>query len=282
MTEALRGHPDVFVTSPKEPHFLAFAGQRVAFTGPGDDVTLNRVALPDLDDYIGLYRGSGGCRARGEGSVSTLYYSERGVETLVRHFADSRLIVILRDPVERAFSSFQLLRARGFEPCDDFEAALDLERERIAAGWHHLWHYAAMGFYARQLAPFLETFDAERVLVLDFEALRTDPDQIMTRVCRFLDVSPLGSRSIPCANASGEPRNRAVQGVFARIERTWAARRLVSTVVPRRTRDWVRGRNLARVAPSPEAVARLRELYRDDTATLRRMLAWSPAGAVLD
>ncbi|MCI0634573.1 MAG: hypothetical protein L0206_11755, partial [Actinobacteria bacterium] len=56
LTEALREHPDVFMTSPKEPHFLAFNGQRVSFIGPGDDVTFNRVACTDLDRYLGLFR----------------------------------------------------------------------------------------------------------------------------------------------------------------------------------------------------------------------------------
>ena len=279
LTEALRRHPEVFVTSPKEPHFLAFADQRVAFTGPGDDVTMNDVVHTELDAYLGLYRASEGCRARGEGSVSTLYYSRRSVQTLKSYFPDARLVAILRDPVERAFSSYQLLRARGFEPCADFDAALDLEATRVAAGWHHLWHYAGMGYYGRQLAPFVKAFGPERLLVLDFETLRLDPGATLVQVCRFLGVSPVEAPAIRRCNTSGEPRNRSVHRLFATLERTRSARRVIGSVVPRRARDWVRGRNLEQVAPPETAVARLRELYREDAALLSELLAGRPVSA---
>ena len=69
MVEALRGHPDLFVTMPKEPHYFGLHGIRPAFTGPGDEQWVNRVAVTDLHDYLALYKGSSAYAARGDGSA---------------------------------------------------------------------------------------------------------------------------------------------------------------------------------------------------------------------
>jgi len=76
VTEALRAHPHIFVTRPKEPHYFALSGRPVNFSGPGDDTTINRVAVTDVEQYRAHYPPGGGYRALGEGSVSTLYYHE--------------------------------------------------------------------------------------------------------------------------------------------------------------------------------------------------------------
>src|SRR6476646_940700 len=84
LAEMLRLHPSVFVTRPKEPHFLAFAGRSVAFCGPGDDLVVNQADVTHVDDYYDLYRDAAGYAARGDASVSTLYYSQASIDTLQR------------------------------------------------------------------------------------------------------------------------------------------------------------------------------------------------------
>ena len=105
LAEILRHHPDAFVTEPKEPSFLAFAGQEMAFTGPGDDTSINRVAITDRDKYLSLYKSASAKACRGDASVSSLYYSDHSVATLQRYFPEAKLVVILRDPAARAFSA---------------------------------------------------------------------------------------------------------------------------------------------------------------------------------
>ena len=102
LAEILRHHPDAFVTQPKEPSFLAFSGRQVAFTGPGDDISINRVAITDRDQYLSLYQSAGTKACRGDASVSSLYYSDHSVATLQQYFPEAKLVVILRDPAARA------------------------------------------------------------------------------------------------------------------------------------------------------------------------------------
>ncbi|MBA2555654.1 MAG: sulfotransferase, partial [Geodermatophilaceae bacterium] len=186
LVEGLRNHPQVFLTMPKEPHYFALHGQNVDFRGPGDDATINRVAVTDYDDYLALYPAAPDYLALGDGSVSTLYYAEAAVPEILRVNPEMRLAVMLRDPVDRAFSSFQYLRARGFEPHEDFMAALDDEPDRIRDNWHHLWHYTAMSLYADGLQTLREGLGAERVGVWFYDDLDRDADATISRVLRFL------------------------------------------------------------------------------------------------
>jgi hypothetical protein len=78
-----------------------------------------------------------------------LYYAQRAVEEIRRINPDMRVVIILRNPVERAYSSYLYMRARGFEPCADPVEALEDEERRRADNWHHLWHYRQMSLLRR-------------------------------------------------------------------------------------------------------------------------------------
>jgi hypothetical protein len=273
LAEILRHHPDAFVTQPKEPSFLAFAGQEVAFTGPGDDVSINRVAVTDRDKYLSLYQSAGAKACRGDASVSTLYYSDHSVDTLQRYFPDAKLVVILRDPAVRAFSAYSYQRARGLEPCDDFRDALDREADRIRSGWHHIWHYVGMGRYAGQLAPFLETFGANRVKILFYEELNRDPVGVGRSLFEFLGLDPTAAVDLEPVNVSGEPRSRMLQGAIRWAGRRHWLRSTTKAIMPFQVRERVRRANLRPGVVPVDVVEGLEQVLAHESDELRVLLS---------
>ena len=276
VAEALRRHPDVFVTDPKEPHFLAFGPGRPDFRGPGDDETVNRLAVTDPDAYRALFRPGAGCRARGEGSVTTLYRAADAVQRVGEFAPDAHVFVILRDPVHRAFSAHQYLRARGFEPLEDFEAALDAEPRRIADRWQHLWHYTAMGRYGEQLTTLVDALGPDRVSVLFHDDLEADWDGALGAICGRLGVEHRPGPGRP-VNTSGAPRSQVLQAVLrwpARHPRLRAAGR---RLVPYTAWQRLRAANLAATELPAGAEDRLRAGFADDLGTLRDLLDTMPS-----
>lgn len=237
----LAEHPGLFLTEPKEPHYFALAGTTPAFTGPGDRQTINRLAVPDRDAYLRLYRGARPGQLRGEASVSTLY--SPGAATRVREMVpDARLVCLLRDPVDRALSAYGFMRTRGWEPCPTFEAALADEARRIAAGWHHIWHYTAMSRYGEQLRRVLEVFPREQLLVLRHEDLTADPDAVLARVYAHLGVPPVPRTVTPDPHRSGEPRSRFLGRV---VSTHHPLKKLLAPAVPTSVRRALRRRVVA-------------------------------------
>jgi len=272
LVEGLRKHPDVFVTHPKEPHYFALHGTEVNFCGPGDDHTINRVAVTDLDDYFALYSTSHSYKARGDGSVSTMYYYQRALPEILRVNPEMRLVILLREPVARAYSSFQYMRARGFEPMDDFLEALAAEPARRRAGYHHLWHYTKMSFYADSLTAMHEALGDARLGVWFHDELEYDFTGTIAEVLRFLGVAHVTERqgSIPRVNISGDPRSKVFQRTIWRATGNDAMRRAVKLLTTYRFRERVRRLALRPSAVSAEALENLRPVFDDD---LGRVLA---------
>lgn len=129
-----------------------------------------------------------------------------------------RLIVLVRDPVERAFSAHAHELARGFETEPSFARAVELEEERLAgaelalrdsphstslAHRHHA--YLARGRYAEQLARLEPLFGRERLLVLDSGRFFAEPDLVYDRVLSFLGLPHLGEVAFERHNARARP-----------------------------------------------------------------------------
>ncbi|MGY1743075.1 MULTISPECIES: sulfotransferase family protein [unclassified Blastococcus] len=283
LTSFLGEHPDVFVSTPKEPHFLAFPGGAPRFTGLGDDDLINRTVVRDEQTWRDLFRGRSE-RRRGEGSVTTLAYPEAAVPAVERFCApDCRLVVMLRDPVDRAFSSWSYLRSRGHD-AGTFEECLAAEEERTRAGWSHMWQLARLSRYAEQLAPFAARF-GDRLLVVVQEEFAADPTGQLRRVLEFLDVDPdVAIDPSRRVNASGLPRSRAVTSALNALRRSPALRRAVTAAVPQRQRERIRTANLDRTTIDPATRARLAADLAGDVRDLeellgRRLTVW-PTAAV--
>ncbi len=114
----------------------------------------------------------------------------------------AKLVVLLRDPVERAYSHYLLMKEYGVEPLS-FEAAIRAEPERTEHLYHSLvagaipfsrplWNYSYVlrGIYADQLLRWMAQFPAEQVLVLPSETLFRDPPAVVHRVWSFLELAP--------------------------------------------------------------------------------------------
>jgi hypothetical protein len=236
----LRRHPDV--ASPRGVDQSVAWGKELHFFDKRFDKGLDwyRSFFP-LEAYRGLARKLGRELVAGEATPYYLFHPavpERVAATLPA----VRLIALLRDPIERAYSHYQLMRRSGLEKLS-FEDALAAEEERLAGererlladpsfrARHHRDHsYVARGLYAVQLERWLAHFPREQLLVLRAEDFRARPAEIYAQVLAFLGV------------------------------RAWAP----SDFVPR---------NVGSYAPiAPELRRRLEELFAEPNARLARLV----------
>jgi hypothetical protein len=141
---------------------------------------------------------------------------------------DVKLIVVIRDPVERAHSNWTHLWSAGLEPVGDFVQACAEEDRRIAAGWASFWHYAGLGRYGEQLARAFSLFPREQVLVLRYRLLIDDPAATLSKICAFLGVETGVLSEIPRENVTAHPeRTLAHRAVSLGMRASDAAGRLL-------------------------------------------------------
>ena len=197
---ALAQHPEVFVTSPKEPKFwLCDGAPPPAWRGPGDAHS-QREWIWRADDYERLFEPARPHQVRGE-STPFYLWSRGAHRRIAEELPDVRLIAVVRDPIDRAYSNWMHLWCDGLEPIGDFETAFAQQDERVRAGWAPFWRYRELGRYGEQLAHLQRYVDPERVLVLRYRDVVDDPPAAVDRACRFLGISTGVVATIPRDNS---------------------------------------------------------------------------------
>ena len=202
---ALSRHPGLYLSPIKEPKFFLTDGPPPTRGGPGDALTY-REHVWQRDRYEAMFDAAPPGALRGE--ATPLYLYDRAALARIRALIpQARLVVVLRDPVERAHSNWTHLWSAGLEPEGDFLRACDEEASRIAAGWASFWHYTALGRYGEQLAHAFTLFPREQVLVLRYRRLIEEPAAVLHEVCAFLGAETGVLTEIPRANVTAHPEH---------------------------------------------------------------------------
>lgn len=275
-TSALAGwlgqHPEAHMSFPKEPGYLAFGAAGYPFPdGYGRPAPASRYVVRDEASYLALFAGADD-RARVLGEASTWYLAIPGMAARLNSFNPrARALIVLRNPVDRAWSAWRHARRDDVEPCADFRDALARESQRGEVEF--LLRYRRMGLYAGAIEEYREAFGPARLRVLFYDDLRSDPARFWREVCGFLGIDPAFEPPFELRyNRGGEPRSRALQRLLGSQQLKRAAR----AVLPHRVGLAIKGRvedaNL-REPPPPDASLRaeLLEYFREDIAQVSRL-----------
>ena len=214
---ALARHPDLYLSAVKEPKFFLTDGPPPATGGPGDAQTY-RQHIWRRTDYEALFRDASAGQLGGESTPFYLYdrAAQRRIRELIPH---ARLIVIVRDPVERAHSNWTHLWSAGREPVGEFVRACAEEDRRVAAGWSPFWHYLRLGRYGEQLEHLFQLFPRDQVLVGRYRRLLDEPARVLDQICAFLGVGEGIISEVPRENVTAHPDSSIAHAAVARVLR---------------------------------------------------------------
>ncbi len=221
---ALALHPQLFASSPKEPKYFMCGGEPPARTeqrGPGDAHSAQEWVWR-TDDYERLFAGAPTGSLRFESTPFYLWDTESH-RRIADQLPDVKLIAVIRDPVDRAFSNWTHLWADGLEPIPNFTEACAREPQRAAAGWAPFWRYLDLGRYGEQLTHLYSVVDPDRVRVVRYRRLVDDPVRTLDGLCEFLGVRTGLLTEVPASNLGRWAPDNAVNTQLRRLMRTGAA-----------------------------------------------------------
>ena len=270
----LKQHPQIFMSPIKEPHFFSYDSESKHTRGPGDPI---HKAITELNDYQALFSGVTSETMIGEASTSYLYRPEAPgrIHAMV---PQARLIAVLRNPVERAFSAYMHVVRDQRETAGSFAAALALEDERRAMGWEPIWHFTRVGRYHEQLSRYFALFDPGQIKIVLYEDLIQNQTGFLRDIFTFLQVDPdFNPVSVARFNVSGEQKSTAIyrltRWLFLQPNPIrWLSRRVVPEIWRGNVASWIRQRNLRRSAMPAEVRAGLVELFRDEVLQLQDLI----------
>jgi Sulfotransferase domain len=264
--EYLGRHPQIYMSPRKEPHFFS----QVSYTRESEHFL--RPAVGEVG-YAALFEGAERFDAVGESSTSYLW-DERAPYRIRERVPEARIIILLRDPIERAYSHY-LADVRYDRVRLPFSGALlqDAAREKKVWGVSRL--YVEMGRYASQVSRYLEAFSPDCVRVYLSDDLRRNPEDVLRDVASFLGVDPgaIGRvDEVRAHNVFAVPRNPIARRVAGN---RWARQAAVS-LIPRGLGRFVYRNILTKRAekpePDPRAIKYLAEAYEGEIEELQRLL----------
>jgi hypothetical protein len=262
----LEQHPQIFMSPVKEPNFFCVGGQESS----------NSEAVTHIGAYHDLFKGVSDEKAIGEASHCYLYEPE-AVARIQHYVPDAKLVTILRNPVDRAYSHF-LHRVRdGTEPLTDFAQAIHKEETGVPQTGTSQ-DYIGRGRYYGQLKRYLDAFDQKQIKIYLYEDLSNAPINTLQDTFRFLGVDDSFVPDVFLRrNVSGYPRYKTLDEFLRRPSSIKAA---LKVYLPARLRwrlseafDALKTRNLVEPpAVQPEVRRQLVEVYREDILKLQELI----------
>jgi len=207
-------HPDVYMAKPikPEPKFFLVDGTYAK-------------GLPFYSDT--WFAPAPAVQKAGEKSTDYLE-SGAAAERIGRDLPSTKLIFILREPAERAYSNYLWSKMNGIET-ESFETALALEAERertLPERWKFArpFSYFSRGLYADLLAPYLARFATDQILVVKFEDIIDRPALLAARVQHFIGVSERGNDAagLGVVNPSEKGSQTLEQPIRAELQSRYA------------------------------------------------------------
>ncbi len=204
-------HPDIyFPASRKEPFYFSFGGSQPAYA----DEAFNQIPIWRTAEYLNLYSDAKAPQLCGDASTSYLYMPEQSIANMQKLYgaslADVRVLIILRNPVERAYSHYTYLVRNGFET-RTFDEAISAAGIENWSKKRWGFDYIKYGEYARQVSHYFNEFKEVKILLT--EDLKA-PQQAMNGVFQFLGLEAIEVQKDLNANPSGIPKNKGAINIL--------------------------------------------------------------------
>lgn len=267
----LSQHPNIFIPLIKEPKYFSFDENTFPHHGPGDEIVDANV-VKSKSDYESLYADYDEKVCMGDASVDYLFFD--GVAERIKEYNPAaKIIIVLRNPVERAYSAYMHLVRDGREKLS-FEDALEKEQERAAQNWEFFWQYREVGMYSSQVKRYYSVFPENQIMVTLFDDFVNDAQGFVNNVASFLEIdSDWEVDTSKRLNESGIPENRILHNIMNKKN---YAKSLLKWLIPAATRsilkDKITSRNLKKKSMPDSAREKLLHYYANDVLELEKIL----------
>lgn len=253
----LNQHPQIYLCPKKETFFFTDEKYRSSHLKYG--------AVQTRDEYEALFLAS--LEEKIVGEISTTYYFRPESAQLIRAaLPEVKIIAILRNPIERAFSAYQMHVNNGSET-RSFADVIDPSIK-----------YVRNGFYYKQLRTYYEVFDHSKIKILFYEDYCADSSTFLSSIFAFVGADSSFMPDTSRRNrVGGVPKRLWVKKLLAennplRATVAKVLRSFMPSATRKRIREYLLNKNTVRISLDRENYAKLAEIYREDILKLQMLV----------
>ncbi|MFP8487476.1 sulfotransferase family protein [Gracilimonas sp. Q87] len=268
----LKQHPEIGFPDLKEPKYFSSKFLTFPHNGPGD-TTVDKYAVRDFETYTDLFSDLDNYKKIGEASPDYIYYHQKTVDEIKRKLGDIPIIIILRNPVHRAFSAYKYL-VRDSREKRSFREALNLEEERLQDNWDFIWAYKKAGEYYSQVKSFRDNFTNVKIIIQ--EKMIKDTDKNVRETLKFLDLDENVQLNTGIKyNESGRPNNILAKFLLSRNNKVSARiREIMKSIIPRTILEKVASKSLSSMKINFKDEKYLQTYFKEENEKLFDLLGY--------
>ena len=215
----LNEHSDIEMSSQKEPDF--FSDESIQ----KQKMYYGKNRIDTIEKYHSLF-SENNFILRGEASVSYLFY-EDVPRKIISYNPDAKIIIMLRDPIERAFSHYLMDYSLGLVSVS-FESIINRQSKHKNVDLF-FQQYIELSEYANQIKRYLEIFSRENIYFIDYDDFKNNTSHVVNNVFKFLEVnndfSPYLSKQY---NTYTTPKNMIIRYVYSFV----SFRKILARILP--------------------------------------------------
>ena len=229
----LKAHPQIFLPEVKEPSFFSFANNPPNFVSPGK----MRTIVWKLENYSALFKGADEGQIMGDISPSHLYTYESTISNIKNFYGANykklKIIIILRNPVDRAWSQFMHFKKHLNEPLS-FAQAINSQtiKYRLENNWSIFYDYVGAGMYYNQVKAYLSEFPFVKIFL--FDELKREATKTIHEIFSFINVqSDFNPQNLSTIyNRSGIPKIRYFYPLYKMIVKDNFIKCVLRLIIP--------------------------------------------------
>lgn len=272
----LKQHPDIYMSEEvKEPHYFA----RETFSAVANNTPMAKHSLQylvqDKEKYSALFAKAICEKAVGEASTGYLYAHKEAIQKIKTELGDIKIIIMLRNPIQRAFSAYSHLVKDCFEVLT-FKEALHAEEKRKEEGWHPFFYYKSYGLYSEMIKAYLENFSDVKIVF--FENFNDNEKNVVKDIYEFLGVdSSFTPNTGIKLNVTGIPKSRLLynfmmqENLIKRILRP-VYYTFMSKHIRKKVGNIMMQKNLQKMNIFEKDRIHLQQFFKDDIKKIEKLL----------
>jgi len=205
----LSDHPQIFKPRIKEPWFFSYKDNIPNFIIPTNGKPNTKEIITDEVDYFNLFKNEN--KYLIEGSTSYLYTAKDTIENIKEIYGDSysdlKIVIVLRNPVQRAWSHYIMHVRDGKTNLSFFDSIKEsIIKERLKRGCIIGYDYIGFGLYYSQVKLFMKTFSNVKIIIYD--EYKKNSRETLDDLTNFFDLDGFNYCTDKKYNVSGVPKNR--------------------------------------------------------------------------
>lgn len=247
-------HTDVCMSKVKEPNF--FSSKEVL------SLFYNSLCIENSESYQNLFPEKK--PILGEASVSYLFYKQVP-KRIYDYNSDAKIIIMLRQPIERAFSHYLMDCRLGF--CSEKLEDIFDDPTKYPQFFQQ---YVQLGNYYPQLKRYLDTFDKEDIMIIFYEDFKVDTQKVMTDLFGFLNIEQQ-EMDLSIKNPFLAPSN----ALISRLYKFNVVRKGIKALFPVGFLSFIKSRlfsSQAKPQLSNVVEQKLKAYYKQDVQQLEKLL----------